>query len=80
MTTAIDAALVSLRTMLAADGYGLTLREGAAGLVAEIRAGADACPDCLVQKDLMRIYIENALRPVLGELPSIDIRYPADLA
>ena len=76
-----DEALASLRTMLDADGYALSVREGPAGLVAEIRAGPDACADCLVQKDLMRLYIEQALRPVLtGELPAIQILYPADLA
>lgn len=78
---AYEDALASLRIMLDADGYALTVREGPMGLVAEIRAGPDACADCLVQKDLMRIYIEQALRPVLtGELPAIDILYPADLA
>jgi hypothetical protein len=78
---AYDDALASLRTMLDADGYALTVRKGPTGLVAEIRAGPDACADCLVQKDLMRLYIEQALRPVVpGELPAIDILYPADLA
>ena len=68
--------------MLAADGYELDLRgDGADGLVAEIRAGPDACADCLVPKELMRVYFEQALRPVMGpELPAIDIRYPADRA
>jgi hypothetical protein len=78
---AYEDAFASLRTMLDADGYALTVRDGPMGLVAEIRAGPDACADCLVQKDLMRIYIEQALRPVVaGELPAIDILYPADLA
>ena len=80
MTDSFDEALASLRVMLEADGYDLTLRETAEGLIAEIRAGADACADCLVQKDLMRIYLENALRPALGPgLPPIAIHYPADL-
>ncbi len=79
MIAGVDEALASLRTMLDADGYALVVREGAPGLIAEIRAKPDACADCLVQKDLMRIYLENALRPVLGELPPIAIHYPADL-
>ena len=80
MTNAMDEALASLRTMLAADGYGLVVQAAAAGLVAEIRAGPEACADCLVPKELMRIYIVNALRPVLGdELPPIEISYPGEL-
>jgi hypothetical protein len=78
---AYEEALSSLRTMLDADGYSLTVSDGPIGLIAEIRADPEACADCLVQKDLMRLYIEQALRPVVaGELPAIDIRYPADLA
>lgn len=78
---AYEDALASLSAMLDADGYALSVRDGPAGLVAEIRAGPNACADCLIQKDLMRIYIEQALRPVIsGNLPAIDILYPIDLA
>lgn len=80
MTEAIDNALAPLRTMLEADGYALAIHDGQPGLIAEIRAGPDACADCLVQKDLMRIYIENALQPVLGQVPPIAIRYPGELS
>lgn len=73
-------ALSSLKAMLEADGYRLDLSEaGPATLVARIEAGADACADCLVPKDMMRRYFEEALRPVceLG-LPKIRLLYPGD--
>ncbi len=73
-------ALTSLTAMLDADGYRLSVsEEGPAKLVARIEAGPDACEDCLVHKDLMRRYFEDALRSVceLG-LPDIRLIYPGD--
>jgi hypothetical protein len=73
-------ALSSLKAMLEADGYGLELSEaGASTLVARIDPGPDACEDCLVPKDLMRRYFEEALRPVceLG-VPEIRLVYPGE--
>ena len=78
----IAEALTSLRTMLEADGYGLELSEdGPAALVARIVAGPDACEDCLVAKEMMRRYFEDALKPVceLG-LPDIRLVYPGESA
>jgi hypothetical protein len=78
----IAEALLSLRGMLEADGYYLELSEaGAATLVARIEAGPDACADCLVPKDMMRRYFEEALRPVceLG-MPEIRLVYPGKSA
>lgn len=79
-SAAVSQALSSLRTMLEADGYGLEVSEtGAATLVARIAAGPDACEDCLVPKDMMRRYFEDALRPVcdLG-VPEIRLVYPGE--
>lgn len=76
----IAEALASLGTMLDADGYRLSLsEEGTSTLIATIAAGPDACEDCLVPKEMMRRYFEDALRPVceLG-LPEIRLVYPGD--
>jgi len=73
-------ALASLGAMLEADGYALDVGEDGAGtLVAEIKAGPEACADCLVPRELMQTYFEKALRGVfeLGP-PRIRLVYPAD--
>jgi hypothetical protein len=65
--------------MLEADGYELELREeGADRLIAEIKAGPDACADCLVPKDMMRGYFDSALRKALDAPPEVELIYPAD--
>lgn len=66
--------------MLEADGYGLELSEaGPSTLVARIEAGPDACAECLVPKDMMRRYFEDALRPVCEtRLPEIRLLYPGE--
>ncbi|MDG2005572.1 MAG: hypothetical protein P8J20_19790 [Novosphingobium sp.] len=76
----ITEALSRLGSMLEADGYALELSEAAgSNLVARIEAGPDACADCLVPKDMMRRYFEDALRPVceLG-VPRIELVYPGE--
>ena len=76
---AITEALASLGTMLEADGYRLELHEEGAGLlIAHIRAGPDACADCLVPKDMMRGYFDSALRKALDAPPEVELIYPAD--
>lgn len=75
----IAEALSSLREMLAADGYELELNEDGPALVAEIKVGPEACADCLVPKDMMRLYFEQALKPVCGpEAPEVRLVYPED--
>ncbi len=76
---AITEALASLGAMLEADGYALELREeGVNLLVAEIKAGPDACADCLVPKDMMRGYFDSALRKALDVPPDVELIYPVD--
>ena len=78
---AIAEALASLSAVLEADGYELERREeGADLLVAEIKAGPDACAECLVPKDMMRGYFDNALRKALDAPPAVELIYPADIA
>jgi hypothetical protein len=76
---AIAEALASLGTMLEADGYELELREeGSDRLIAVIKAGPDACAECLVPKDMMRGYFDSALRKALAAPPQVELIYPAD--
>jgi hypothetical protein len=79
-SASIADALTSLRTMLAADGYELEIGETTPDfIVAEIKAGPDACADCLVPKDIMRAQFINTLRTSLGiEPPDIRLIYPTD--
>jgi hypothetical protein len=78
----VTRALSSLGEMLAADGYALELNEEMGEvLVAEIRAGPEACADCLVPRDMMRAYVEAALRDGLGrEPPTVRLVYPSEAA
>jgi hypothetical protein len=80
--SALVNALAPLRSMLAADGYELELREERARvLIAEIKAGPKACADCLVPKPMMQGYIEEALRSSRVTTPAeIRLIYPSDLA
>jgi hypothetical protein len=66
--------------MLQADGYEIELNEMSGKLIVEIKAGPDACPDCLVPKNMMRTYLETALRENLGDegVPEVKLVYPAD--
>lgn len=79
-SSAIENALAPLRALFAADGYELVLREPSAGaLTVEILAGPDACPDCLVPKDMMRPQFEAALAAALSSAaPAVHLVYPVD--
>jgi hypothetical protein len=76
---AVETALAALRSMLSADGYELELRdESPRILVAEIKAGPEACADCLVPKDMMQVYFQKALSALGPETPAVKLIYPAD--
>jgi hypothetical protein len=79
-SSAVVNALAPLRSMLAADGYDLELREERAGiLLAEIKAGPQACAGCLVPETMMRGYFEQALRSSqITEPLEIRLIYPTD--
>lgn len=68
-----------LQGMLQPDGYDVVVHEWPAGDQGparfEIVAGADACADCLVPKDVMRMVLANEL-PAGVELT--DITYPGE--
>jgi len=66
--------------MLAADGYTLSLyAQSPDSLLAEIRAHPSACATCLVSKEMMRSYFEEALKASLPtEPPGVILKYPSD--
>jgi hypothetical protein len=70
-----------LKGMLEPDGYDAIVREwpendeGPATI--EIVAGAGACADCLVPKDVMRMVLANELPP---GVQLADLRYPGEAA
>ena len=71
-------ALSGIRGMLAADGYGMSLRAlGTDALAVEILAGPDACAECLVPKDIMSSIVRDALGSVVP-VARIEISYPAE--
>jgi hypothetical protein len=66
----------ALRQSLEADDYHLDLRVDGDAAVATITAGPDACAECLVPKDLMKLM----LSPMIG-VPAdhIEMNYPVDV-
>ena len=72
-----EGGLATIRASLEADGYLLDVREDGERLDAQISAGPDACEDCLVPKDLMKVMLEQALGV---PAQSIELRYPGESA
>jgi len=68
--------LRALQSSLAADGYGMEVRELSGRMDVSISASPQACADCLVPKSLMR----GILRQVLGVgEDAIDLTYPREI-
>jgi hypothetical protein len=62
--------------MFAADGYELLVRDVTRErVVVEIKAGPEACADCLVPKEMMRAQFEAALG---GRTSMVELVYPGD--
>lgn len=75
---AVDAALNTLRTGFASDGYDIVVDSIEAGSVSiRIVAGPEACEECLVPKDTMRAILGAALASV-PSVKDIGLSYPAD--
>jgi hypothetical protein len=75
---AASLALSGLRGMLAADGYGMSLRAlGTDTLAVDIMAGPDACAECLVPEDIMSGIVRDALGSVVP-VARIELSYPAE--
>lgn len=75
----LNGALQPMRTQLAADGYELTA-DLEADRVLELRvvAGADACEECLVPKDLFASMVSDQLASSGVSVDEIKVAYPAD--
>jgi hypothetical protein len=74
----LDAALLQpLQSSLEADGYRMDAAETGGRIGVRITATAEACPDCLVPKEMMRGILGHALG-VAEDL--IDLTYPGDPA
>jgi hypothetical protein len=72
-------ALESLGRMLAADGYELDVVVEAGKIELRIEAGAEACAECLVPKDLLASMVVERLRDAsIDARPSdVDLHYPS---
>jgi hypothetical protein len=66
-------ALRPLTEALAADGYGLEIEESSGGVRLTISAGATACPDCLIPKDLFASMAASRLGTT-----QVEVRYPGE--
>jgi hypothetical protein len=78
----IERALYQLQSMLSIDGYTLEIAEYTGDeLTLEIKAGQDACADCLVPKSMMVRYVDAAIAqaPELGAIRT-NLIYPSDRA
>jgi hypothetical protein len=65
--------LTEMRTMLAADGYGLEAREDGEHVVIDIIATPEACEDCLAPPDVMRAILGKTLAVPTD---AIELHYP----
>jgi hypothetical protein len=61
---------------LAADGFGLEVAEEAGTLDITVTAGADACAECLVPKDVMTGILNQMLDPEGANPPTLRLTYP----
>ena len=71
--------LLPISTALAADGYELAVVGPDGGrITARITATADACPDCLVPKQVMTSLLAQALGKDGPTADEIDLLYPVE--
>lgn len=74
-----DEAVTPIRSALEADGYELLVEADGPQVVMRIKAGAEACEECLVPPTVMRPMIDKLLAD--AGLASTDwtLVYPTDL-
>jgi hypothetical protein len=78
LTQAVEQALTGLSASVVADGYELRVH-GVDGdrVQVSIKAGPDACEECLVPRSLMEHMILASLKAIPTVL-GVDLRYPTD--
>ena len=70
MIDAIEEALQPIRNSLQADGFGLKVdgfKEGVVSVV--VLAGPEACMECLVPQEHMKLRIEDRLKGLVQSVP-----------
>lgn len=69
--------LQPLAALLGADGYELTASVEGHALAVTVKAGPDACADCLVPPAVFEQILRDALeRGAVHDMP-MDVRYPS---
>lgn len=72
----VHRALQPIGVSLEADGYELVLDAAEGGLMVQVRAGEQACADCLVPKEVMESMIRDELARAGFEFEALEVRYP----
>ena len=76
--TAIRQALQGLAESCSADGYSMNVESVEAGrLRIVVEAGAEACAECLIPRELFEGMISNSLPPG-SDISHIDLIYPQE--
>lgn len=76
MSGSLEEALAPFLIALQADGYEGSVEERDDTLVFEIKAGPDACEECLSPREVMEPMVLRVLREA-GFGQRLEIRYPA---
>ena len=78
---AVQTALESMKTMLAADGYELDIAVDGESIALDVRATPDACAECLVPKPLLATMVVNLMAKgsVSVDPSQLSIRYPTEV-
>ena len=75
--TELDTALAPMRQQLAMDGYDLHARVSNSDILhVEVTAGADACEDCLVPKEVFATMLADQVASAGIVVGGVDVSYP----
>jgi hypothetical protein len=77
----VAGALAEIRTALQADGYDLMLTADDSGRITlEVKAGPNACADCLIPKDVFVSIVAHAIGDGTGQAGERDLSiiYPGE--
>jgi hypothetical protein len=76
---AADAAISATRKGLEASGFSVSCADRADTLTVSVRAGPDACAECLVPKPVLQSIIGGELAAQGIQVAGVEVIYPADL-